>query len=56
MGGTGSEHDNCHDIFEELIRNSEYSKLDNLKKLSVPEKILKFLIKNVCMYCTLIQH
>ena len=33
--GTGREHEDCYGTFKNLARNSEYSKSDNFKKLSV---------------------
>ena len=38
-----SEHEDCHGTFKKLVKNSEYSKSDNFKKLSVLAQIL-FLI------------
>ena len=43
--GSGSEREDCYGTFEKLIRNSEYSKTDNLKKLSVLGPNSLFLMK-----------
>ena len=41
--GTGSEHEDWYETFKKLVRNSEYSKSDNVKKLSVLVQSLSFL-------------
>ena len=41
----GRKHNDCHGTFEKLIRNSEYSNCDDLKKLFVLAQILSFLIR-----------
>ena len=43
LGGTGSEHEGFYETFKKLIRDSEYSKSDNLEKLSVLVQIVSFL-------------
>ena len=43
--GTGSEHEDCYETFKKLVRNSDYSKPDNFKKMA---KILGFLRTNTC--------
>ena len=40
--GTVNEHEDCYRAFKKLVRNSEYSKSDNFKKLSVLAQILSF--------------
>ena len=42
-GGTGSINEEFYGQFKKLIRNSEYSKSDNFKKLSVLGQIRSFL-------------
>ena len=44
--GKRSKHEDCFGTFKKLVRNSEYSKSDNFKKLSVLAQILSFLQKN----------
>ena len=41
--GRRSEHKDCYGTFKRLVRNPEYSKSDNFKKLSVLAQILSFL-------------
>ena len=41
--GAVSEHKDCYGAFKKLARNSEYSKSDDFKKLSVLAQILSFL-------------
>ena len=41
--GTGGEHEDRYENFKKLIGNSEYSKFDNLKKLSGLAQIFSFL-------------
>ena len=54
--GTGSEHESCYGTFKKLVRNSEYSKSENFKKLTVLAKFLKIylvslrLSKSYCYY------
>ena len=40
---TSSEHENCHETFNRLLRNSEHSNPENFKKPSVLAQILSFL-------------
>ena len=47
-GHLGSEHEDCYETFEKLVRNSEHSKSDNFKKLSALAKILRFKLK-ICV-------
>ena len=37
----GNEYEDCYGTFKKLVRNSEYSKSDDFKKLSVMAQILK---------------
>ena len=47
--GAVSENEDCYGTFKKLVRNSEYSKSDNFKKLSVLAQLLSFLDKeNTC--------
>ena len=41
--GALNEHEDCYGTFEKLVRNSEFSRSDNFKKLSVLAQILSFL-------------
>ena len=43
IGGSGSKHGECYGAFKNLVRNSEYFKSKNLKKLSILAQILGFL-------------
>ena len=43
-----SEHEACYAKFKKLVRNSEYSKSDNLKNFSTLAQVLSF-IKKRCM-------
>ena len=40
--GTGSEQKYCYGPFQKLVRNSEYSKSNKLKKPSVLPNVLSF--------------
>ena len=43
LEGLGSGHEDYYGTFKKLVRNSEYSKSENFKKLSVLAQILCFL-------------
>ena len=43
--GTVREHEYCYGASKKLLRNSQYSKSDNFKKVSVQGEILSFLFQ-----------
>ena len=40
-GGIGSKHGECYGTFKKLVRNFEFSKSEDFKKLSASAKILR---------------
>ena len=46
--GTGCELESCYRTFNNLVSNSEYSKSNTVKKLSVLASVLSFLDK-ICV-------
>ena len=48
-GETGSKDEDCYETVKKLVSNFEYSKSENVKKLSALAQILCFLKKDVRM-------
>ena len=42
LTGAANGHEDCYGTFKKLVRNSEFSRSDNFKELSVLAQILSF--------------